>query len=59
MHEPLTNLGYLGKKLFFNFLGAHFVVPKSDHRCEKQPIIGPALSHVTCFCLHVLEGAII
>ena len=29
----------LEKKLFFNFLGANFVAPKSDHRRDKQPVL--------------------
>ena len=40
MHGPL-NRTYLGKKLFFTFLGAYFVAPKRGHRCEKQPVLGP------------------
>ena len=31
---------YVGKKIFFNFLGVDFVAPKSGHRCEKQHVIG-------------------
>ena len=27
--------------MFFNFLGADILVPKSRHRCEKQPVLGP------------------
>ena len=30
------------KKMFFkNFLGTDFVAPKSGHRREKQPVVGP------------------
>ena len=42
MHESLKNRTYLGKKQFFNFLGADFVAPKSGHQREKQPVLGPA-----------------
>ena len=42
MHEPLKSRTYLGKKLFFHFLGADFLVPKSSHRPEKQPVLGLA-----------------
>ena len=31
---------YLGKKLFYIFLGANFLMPKSSHQCEKQPVLG-------------------
>ena len=41
MHEPLKNRTYLGKKLPFHFLGADFLAPKSSHRCENQPVLGP------------------
>ena len=41
VHEPLKNITNLGKKLFFNFLGADFLAPKSSHRLEKQPVLGP------------------
>ena len=44
MHEPLKYRTYIGKKLFFNFLGTDFSVPKSSHQCEKQPLLGPAQS---------------
>ena len=40
MHETLKNRTYLGKKMFFNFLGINFVVPKSSHGREKQPALG-------------------
>ena len=40
VHEPLTTRTYLRKKLFFNFLGADFVRPKSGHQREKQPVLG-------------------
>ena len=33
MHEPLKNS--------FIFLGADFFAPKSGHRREKQPVLGP------------------
>ena len=39
MRERLKNETYLGKKLFFNFLGANFVSPKSGHQCEKTACI--------------------
>ena len=39
MHEPLKNRNYFGKKkLLYNF----FLAPKSGHRREKQPVLGPA-----------------
>ena len=41
MHEPLKNITYLGKKLFFNFLGADFLTSKGGQRHEKQPLLGP------------------
>ena len=41
MHEALKNRTYIGKKLFFNFLGANFLAPKSRQRHEKQPLLGP------------------
>ena len=41
MHEPLKNRTYLGIKLFFNFMGADFLAPKSGHRCEKHTALGP------------------
>ena len=34
-HEPLKKLTYLGKKLFFIFLGADFLAPKSGHGHEN------------------------
>ena len=40
MHEPSKNITYLGKKLFFNFMGADFLAAKSGHRREKQPLLG-------------------
>ena len=45
MHEPLKNSTYLAQKLFFNFLGVDFLAPKSSHRCEKQPVLGPDKTH--------------
>ena len=27
--------------MFFNFLGSDFLAPKSSHRREKQPALGP------------------
>ena len=42
MLEPLKNRTNLRKKLFFKFLGANFVAPKSLHRREKQSVLGPA-----------------
>ena len=39
VHEPLKKRTYLGKKNFFNFLGADFLMPKSQH--EKQHVWGP------------------
>ena len=38
VHELLKKRTYVGKKCFLLFLGADFVVPKSGHRCEKQPV---------------------
>ena len=29
-------------KMFFNFLGANFLKPKSFHQREKQSVLGPA-----------------
>ena len=48
MHEPLKNRTFLGK-LFFNFLGANFLAPKSDHQREKQPVLGDGLIRETYF----------
>ena len=45
MHEPLKNIMYIGKKLFFNFLGANFVAPKSGH----QLVLGPTPGFPTSF----------
>ena len=39
MHETLNNRTYVGKKMYFNFLGTNF--PTSAHRGEKQPVLGP------------------
>ena len=39
--KELKNRTYLEKKLFFNFLGANFLTPKSGHRREKQPVLRP------------------
>ena len=36
-----TDRTYLGKKIVFKFLGADFLAPKSSHRREKQPVLGP------------------
>ena len=50
MHEVLMSLQnriYLGKK-FFNFLGANFLMPKSSHQREKQPVLGP-VCHVQVY----------
>ena len=41
MHEPLKNITYIRKKLFFKFLGANFLAPKSSQQIEKQPVLGP------------------
>ena len=41
MHEPLKNRIYLGEKMFFNFLDADFLAPKSGRTREKQPVLGP------------------
>ena len=41
MHELLKSRTYLGEKLFFNFLGTDFLAPKSGHRREKRPVLGP------------------
>ena len=49
MHEPLKNITYAGKKLFFNFLGADFLALKSGHRLEKQPVLGLAYGFSTSF----------
>ena len=49
MHEPLKNRTFQGKKLLFNFLGAHFLAPKSGHRREKQPVLGPGYAPITNF----------
>ena len=49
MHEPLKNKIYIGKKLFFNFLGANFLIPKSGHQLEKQPVLGPTHGFSTSF----------
>ena len=40
MHEPLKNRTYLGIKLFFNFLGTNFFVPKSSQGRKKKPVLG-------------------
>ena len=42
VHESLKNRTYLGK-IFFNFLGAYFLMPKSGHWLEKQPVLGPGI----------------
>ena len=34
-HEPLKNITYLEKKMFFIFLGADFLAPKSGHGHEN------------------------
>ena len=49
MHEPLKNKIYIRKKLFFIFLGANFLVPKSGHQLEKQPVLGPTHGFFTSF----------
>ena len=49
MHEPLKNKIYIRKKLFFIFLGANFLVPKSGHQLEKQPVLGPTHGFSTSF----------
>ena len=36
VHEPLENITYLWKKLFFNFLGTDFLAPKSSHQCDVK-----------------------
>ena len=41
MHEALNNRTYVGKKMYFNFLGTNFPAPTSAHRGEKQPVLGP------------------
>ena len=44
MHGPLNNRTYLAKKkMFFGLWGANFLVPKSSHQHEKQPVLGPVL----------------
>ena len=37
------------KKMFFNFLGANFVAPKSGHQLEKQTVLGPTHGFSTFF----------
>ena len=49
MHEPLKNKIYIRKKLFFIFLGADFLMPKSGHQLEKQPVLGPTHGFSTSF----------
>ena len=49
MHEPLKDITYIRKKIFFNFLGANFLVPKSSHQLEKQPVLGPTHGFSTSF----------
>ena len=49
MHEPLKDITYIRKKMFFNFLGANFLVPKSSHQLEKQPVLGPTHGFSTSF----------
>ena len=46
--EPLENRTYLGKKLFYNFLGSNFVTPKSGHQRERQPVLAPAEKCQVC-----------
>ena len=41
MHETLNNRTYVGKKMYFNFLGTNFPAATSAHRGEKQPVLGP------------------
>ena len=41
VHEPLKNITYIRKKLFFNILGTNFFAPKSGQQLEKQPVLGP------------------
>ena len=49
MHEPLKNRTYVEKKLFFNFLVRDFLMPKSSHQREKQPVLGTVKSsHQSC-----------
>ena len=38
--EPLKNRTYLGKKLFFNFLGADFLLPIRGHNVKNSLIYG-------------------
>ena len=40
---------YIRKKLFFNFLSANFLVPKSGHQLEKRPVLGPTHGFSTFF----------
>ena len=43
MHETLNNRTYVGKELFFSFLGASYFTPKSAHRRENEPVLGPVI----------------
>ena len=46
VHEPFKNRTCLGKKLFFNFLGTDFVVPKSG---TYRRILKPKINHCKLF----------
>ena len=39
VHEPLKNITYLAKILFFNCLSANFLLPKSSHWHKKTACI--------------------
>ena len=47
MHKHLKNRTYIGKKLFFDFLGTDFVAPKSGQRREKHPVLWPDFRQYT------------
>ena len=40
---PIKYKTYLGKKLFSNFWGTNFLVPKNGRRREKQPVLAPGI----------------
>ena len=49
------DITYLGKKLFFKFLGTNCVMPKSGHQGVKQPVLGPVQKTISVelLCLPV------
>ena len=55
MHGPLKNRTCLGKKLFFNFLGADFFVPKGGHQREKQRALDPGCYLMIVFLCSVIK----